>query len=366
MKILSPLELLARPNQDNHAARLYDVKTNTVVLTQAELDVLEYPEDSGLYPSLIGKNVIVTDADIGLSNDNNVVFDVRNNFPDIGIINVLYIATDTNQIYRWCSEAQDYILVGGVVANFTLLVTDITAASPPPSSTPGITPRIIEERALLRMARRLRFAMVGGFNGTDYNEIINAGTYSLNPNIIPIHGPQDEFGNDIGLNTEWGVVRVLNVTEAPGILGMGPGQRRYIQDLEVSDGENLETWKRTGWGNPVQQPIEWGLWTSANSPTATNVSYTNTAQILKSENVQEAIDELENLIIQMPSSLTSNNSFITVMANILRDAIIPAVTTAVLNALPMASATTPGLIYMHEEPINETETELYLRNTPED
>ena len=74
MKVKSNLELIA-PQADSEAARLLDIKENTIVLTQSEFDTFEDPTDSGLYPSLIGKNVIIKDAELETTTTYHIVED---------------------------------------------------------------------------------------------------------------------------------------------------------------------------------------------------------------------------------------------------------------------------------------------------
>jgi hypothetical protein len=54
------IKMRTPPTEPNHVARKQDIEP--VFLTQAEYDALENPVGSGLYPSLTGKRVIVTDA----------------------------------------------------------------------------------------------------------------------------------------------------------------------------------------------------------------------------------------------------------------------------------------------------------------
>jgi hypothetical protein len=56
------LHLPVGPTEDSHAVRKIDV--TPVFLTKAELAALEDPPDSGLYPTLVGRTVVVTDEDM--------------------------------------------------------------------------------------------------------------------------------------------------------------------------------------------------------------------------------------------------------------------------------------------------------------
>jgi hypothetical protein len=53
------IKMRTPPTEPNHVARKQDIEP--VFLTQAEYDALEDPASSGLYPSLTGKRVIITD-----------------------------------------------------------------------------------------------------------------------------------------------------------------------------------------------------------------------------------------------------------------------------------------------------------------
>jgi len=99
---------MAAPQADIDAARLYDIKANTVVLTQTEFDALEHPPDSGLYPSLIGKNVIISNADVPGAKP-ELVFDTLALFPVPGDSTKLYIDINTNQPFRWDSAISEYV-----------------------------------------------------------------------------------------------------------------------------------------------------------------------------------------------------------------------------------------------------------------
>jgi hypothetical protein len=60
MRVEQPLELIAPISQGNHATRRDDVVP--MYLTQAQYDALEDPPDSGLYPSVRNRRVVITDA----------------------------------------------------------------------------------------------------------------------------------------------------------------------------------------------------------------------------------------------------------------------------------------------------------------
>lgn len=46
------------------------------------------------------------------ASSNELIFKNRFEFPTIGNLNLLYIATDENQIYRWDSDTNAYICTG--------------------------------------------------------------------------------------------------------------------------------------------------------------------------------------------------------------------------------------------------------------
>lgn len=51
----------------------------------------------------------------------SLVFNIHNEFPNIGDSSKLYIATDENKIYRWDSDTNTYILISGEGSDFNVI-----------------------------------------------------------------------------------------------------------------------------------------------------------------------------------------------------------------------------------------------------
>jgi hypothetical protein len=59
IKFTNQIKMSTAPTEDDHVVRMKDLPP--VFLTQAEYAALESPANSGLYPSLVGKRVVITD-----------------------------------------------------------------------------------------------------------------------------------------------------------------------------------------------------------------------------------------------------------------------------------------------------------------
>jgi hypothetical protein len=76
IKYKSQILMPIKPTEPKHVVRLED--TPPVFLTQAQLAALEDPPESGLYPSLVNREVVVTDEDTALTAFEGMVPDYAN------------------------------------------------------------------------------------------------------------------------------------------------------------------------------------------------------------------------------------------------------------------------------------------------